>query len=147
MRGVDAAVLDGGLTAWPGGLNTDESVETDEAAAGPRVINARSAERFRGEGGAARDPRRGRIPGAISAPTTEDLAADQRLLPVDALRARFVSLGITDAEGVVAYCGSGLSACHNLLAMEHAGLGRGRLYVGSWSQYANTDRPAALGAS
>ena len=49
-----------------------------------------------------------------------------------------------DAE-VVAYCGSGVSACHDLIAMEHAGLGRGRLYVGSWSQWSATDRPASTG--
>ncbi len=63
----------------------------------------------------------------------------------DDLRAHYEELGVGEAAGVVAYCGSGVSACHDLLAMEHAGLGRGRLYVGSWSQWSATGRPAATG--
>jgi hypothetical protein len=59
--------------------------------------------------------------------------------------AHYEELGVGEAAGVVAYCGSGVSACHDLLAMEHAGLGRGRLYVGSWSQWSATGRPAATG--
>ena len=54
-------------------------------------------------------------------------------------------MGVTDAAQVVSYCGSGVTACHNLLALEYAGLGEGRLYPGSWSQYSHTTRPAALG--
>lgn len=162
--GVDAALLDGGLAAWPGELSTAEAEETDadvtfeirgwgpgvvasidEAAAGPQVIDARSAERFRGAGGSAVDARPGHIPGALSAPFAGNLAADQRFRSPSELAQRFASLGITDATGVIVYCGSGVSACHDLLAMEYAGLGRGRLYVGSWSQYSATDRPVATG--
>lgn len=52
---------------------------------------------------------------------------------------------MTEGTPVVSYCGSGVTACHNLLVLEHAGLGRGRLFPGSWSQYSATDRPAATG--
>jgi thiosulfate/3-mercaptopyruvate sulfurtransferase len=64
----------------------------------------------------------------------------------DQLRQRFLDAGIEDAGDVIVYCGSGVTACHDLLAIEHVGLGRGRLFVGSWSQYANDPaRPAATG--
>ena len=162
--GVDAALLDGGLAAWPGELSTAEPQESDEevtfgirgwgpdvvatideAARGPVVIDARSAERYRGEGGAALDPKSGHIPGALSAPMTGNLDASNHFLAPETLRERFAALGITDANPVISYCGSGVTACHNLIAMEYASLGRGRLYVGSWSQYSATDRPIATG--
>lgn len=161
--GVQAALLDGGLQAWDGELSTeaaeepsedvtfpiagwdDQVASMDEAASGALVIDARGAERFRGEGGPGRDARVGHIPVAMSAPMTQNLDAQLRFKSPEALRARFAELGITAAADVISYCGSGVTACHNLLAMEHAGLGRGRLYVGSWSQYAATDRPAAVG--
>lgn len=162
--GVDAALLDGGLAAWDGELSTEpvepadaevtfpigtwgpELIATiDEAATGPVVIDARSAARFRGEGDPAPDPKAGHIPGARSAPMTENLTGDQRFKTPDELRERFAALGITDASGVISSCGSGVTACHNLLAMEHAGLGRGRLYPGSWSQYSASGRPIATG--
>ena len=117
----------------------------DEAARGPVVIDARSAERYRGEGGAALDPKSGHIPGALSAPMTGNLDASNHFLAPETLRERFAALGITDANPVISYCGSGVTACHNLIAMEYASLGRGRLYVGSWSQYSATDRPIATG--
>ena len=63
----------------------------------------------------------------------------------DDLVARYEEIGVVAATDVVAYCGSGVSACHDLLAMEHAGLGRGRLFVGSWSQWSHSDRPASVG--
>ena len=162
--GVDAALLDGGLAAWPGELSTAEPQESDEevtfgirgwepdvvatideAARGPVVIDARSAERYCGEGGAALDPKSGHIPGALSAPMTGNLDASNHFLAPETLRERFAALGITDANPVISYCGSGVTACHNLIAMEYASLGRGRLYVGSWSQYSATDRPIATG--
>ena len=65
-------------------------------------------------------------------------------LQLYSLRAQFAAAGITSAQGVVAYCGSGVNACHTLLVMEHAGLGRGRLFPGSWSAWSNrADRPVA----
>lgn len=163
--GVDAALLDGGLQAWDGELSVESPAETDEevtfgirgwgsdvvatldeAASGASVIDARSAERYRGEGGISLDPRAGHLPGARCAPLTGNLTADLHFLSPTQLRERFASLGIADASEVISYCGSGVTACHNLLAMEYAGLGKGRLYVGSWSQYSATDRPAATGA-
>ncbi|MGJ3509852.1 sulfurtransferase [Enemella sp. A6] len=162
--GVDAALLDGGLTAWDGELSTDPAPDPEgdisfpvgtwgpeliatideAAAAGPMVIDARSAERFRGEG-PNRDAQAGHIPGSRSAPMTDNLTDGRRFKTPEQLRERFAALGITDAGEVISSCGSGVTACHNLLAMEYAGLGRGRLYPGSWSQYAATDRPIATG--
>jgi thiosulfate/3-mercaptopyruvate sulfurtransferase len=159
--GVDAALLDGGLAAWEGPLETGApareqatftarpwdpaSLATiDDAATAPLVVDARAPERYRGESEPV-DPRAGHVPGAVNVPFSGNLA-DGRFLSPDALRERFAEHGITDATGVVVYCGSGVTACHDLIALEHAGLGRGRLYSGSWSQYAATDRPAATGA-
>jgi thiosulfate/3-mercaptopyruvate sulfurtransferase len=162
--GVDAALLDGGIDVWDGPLTTEEPQETDEdvtfgvrgwgldviatieeAVAGASVIDARSPERYRGDGRSI-DTNPGHIPGALSAPALDNLGSDKRFRPVDELRDRFAVLGVSDASEVIAYCGSGVSACHDLLAMEHAGLERGRLFVGSWSQYSATDRPVATGA-
>jgi thiosulfate/3-mercaptopyruvate sulfurtransferase len=69
-----------------------------------------------------------------------------RLLPVEELRSRFEEVGVGPSTPVVSYCGSGVNACHTLLAMEHVGLGEGRLWPGSWSQWSNDrDRPVATG--
>ena len=85
----------------------------------------------------------GHIPGALSAPLTGNLDDAARFLPPSVLAERYAALGVADAAGTTVYCGSGVSACHDLLAMERAGLGRGRLYVGSWSQYAFSGLPIA----
>jgi thiosulfate/3-mercaptopyruvate sulfurtransferase len=161
--GRQAALLDGGIGAFDGELETaaptwqpgafsvrpwpeDRLASMDDAADPARVVlDARPAERYRGEPNPA-DPRPGHIPGARSAPTRENLGPDGRFLPVDELRARFRSVGVESAQSVVSYCGSGITACHALLTLEHAGLGHGRLYPGSWSEYGATDRPAELGA-
>jgi thiosulfate/3-mercaptopyruvate sulfurtransferase len=108
------------------------------------LIDARPAARFAGEPDGL-DPRAGHIPGARSLPCRENVDASGRFLPVDELLAKAAAAGVTDAAEVVSSCGSGVTACHNLLMLEHVGLGVGRLYVGSWSQYSNTDRPAATG--
>lgn len=146
--GRDAAVLEGGLQAWDEPLSTEPAVRApvrftarpwpddrlatiDEAAAAGHLIDARPRERYLG-GPDGLDPRAGHIPGARSVPCRENLGADGRLLPVNELRARF---GVDDATEVISYCGSGVTACHNLLVMEHAGLGAGRLFPGSWSQW------------
>src|SRR6202012_4990294 len=91
------------------------------------------------------DPRAGHIPGARSLPCRENLAPDGRFLPIPQLRQKLTEAGVTDATPLISYCGSGVTACHNLLMIEHAGLGRGRLYPGSWSQYSHTSRTAATG--
>lgn len=82
----------------------------------------------------------GHLPGAVFVDLEAGLAGPAS---PEELRRRFA--GVDDAADVISYCGSGITACHNLIAMEHAGLGRGRLYPGSWSQYSHTDRPVATG--
>ena len=161
--GQDAAVLDGGLAAWDGPLEAGEAArpsvsvparawpaellaDADAAASDAFVtLDGRTAERFAGTPNPL-DPRPGHVPGARSAPVGGNLRPDGTMLDPAALTRRFRALGVGGARDVVAYCGSGVTACHNLLAIEHAGLGRGRLYPGSWSQYAaDPSRPAATG--
>ncbi len=160
VLGQPAALLDGGLQAWEGQLETGATnrpavdcpvrpwpegafVGADDLAAGVPLLDARSPERYRGDKEPV-DARPGHVPGALNAAFTENLA-DGRFRPAAELAEHYARLGVVDAAETVVYCGSGVSACHNLLAMEHAGLGRGRLYVGSWSQWSATDRPAATG--
>ena len=158
--GHQAALLDGGIQAYDGPLETDTPPRAParlhrdargRPSASPRsrtpptpanvVIDARQRERYLG-GPDTLDPRFGHIPGARSVPCRENLAADGRFLPVEELRAKLAEVGITGDEPVVSYCGSGVTACHNLLAIEHAGLGTGRLFPGSWSQWSrDPDRP------
>jgi thiosulfate/3-mercaptopyruvate sulfurtransferase len=166
--GHDAvALLDGGLRAWTeaGGALTgalperaprrftaevDRRLEVPVAALqaggqGP-LIDARTAERFRGEAEPI-DPVAGRIPGAVNLPLGGNLDPRGRFLPAAELRARYAAtLGDAAPEGAIHYCGSGVSACHNVLAMEHAGLHGSRLYVGSWSEWIrDPSRPVATG--
>jgi thiosulfate/3-mercaptopyruvate sulfurtransferase len=161
--GHAAALLDGGLSAYRGPLEqtaqprppavftprpwpTERLAGIDDATdAANVVVDARNADRYRGEQDPV-DPRSGHIPGARNLPCRENVDADGRFLPVDELRSRFRAVGVADDATVVSYCGSGVTACHNLLALELAGLGHGRLYPGSWSQYSHaTDRPVATG--
>lgn len=99
------------------------------------IIDSRAAERYRGENETI-DPVAGHIPGAISAPYEDNLGPDGTFLPPEELRARFHRLlGDIPVENAVFYCGSGVSAAHNLVALAHAGLGHARLYAGSWSEW------------
>lgn len=164
VTGRDAALLDGGLTAWAGPLETDAPdrppaaftavpwpadrlASADDAADGANVVvDARARERYLGLEEPV-DPRPGHVPGARSLPARENLAADGRFLAAGTLRERFAAVGVGPGTPVVSYCGSGVTACHNLLAMEHAGVGDGRLFPGSWSQWSADDRrPVATGA-
>ncbi|MEM7287201.1 MAG: sulfurtransferase [Actinomycetota bacterium] len=163
--GVACAVLDGGIDAWPGELELqprqivpttfpvvawppDRFASADEVAdlAGDvRVIDARAAERYRGEENAV-DPRFGHIPGARSAPFAANLDGG-RFKEAAELAAHYESLGIETDTPVVAYCGSGVSACVDLLALRLVGSANTRLYVGSWSEWGGDEgRPLATGA-
>jgi thiosulfate/3-mercaptopyruvate sulfurtransferase len=161
LLGEPTAVLDGGLTAWSGELPTDavatgpvardahpwpedrlagaEDVEQARIRQGTVIIDARAAGRYQGEPNPA-DPRPGHVPGALSAPWVDNLdPGTGRFRPPDELRARFAALGGPDT--VIAYCGSGVTACHDLLALELAGRPsdanpRTRLFPGSWSAWA-----------
>jgi thiosulfate/3-mercaptopyruvate sulfurtransferase len=110
------------------------------------LLDARARDRFRGENETL-DAKGGHIPGAKSAPYVENLDAQGRFLSPEQLAARFYSLiGDTPVEEVVLSCGSGVTAAHNALAMAHAGLGKPRIYAGSWSEWiADPTRPIATG--
>jgi thiosulfate/3-mercaptopyruvate sulfurtransferase len=164
--GEPVAVLDGGLPAWPGPVSTDEpqyrrvvrdprpwpaasfvgadTVAVRVAHAAATVLDARSAERY-AQGDPAVDPRPGHVPGSVSAPWGDNLdPATGLFLPPDELRERFAALGATGP--VIAYCGSGVTACHDLLALKLAGADGLALYAGSWSQWANDPaRPVETG--
>lgn len=159
--GKRAALLDGGIAAWNGPLQR-ESVHPSPAHFTPApwpeaslvhaedlaawtgiVVDARSTERFDGSLQLPTDPQAGHIPGAVNVPCRENLDSVGRLLPVAEVREAFARAGVQDGSAVVSYCGSGITACHNLLALEHVGLGRGRLYPGSWSEYARDPQRVA----
>ncbi|OSC57810.1 sulfurtransferase, partial [Streptomyces sp. 4F] len=108
------------------------------------LFDARAGERYRGEVEPI-DPVGGHIPGAVSAPTADNVAADGRFLPAEELRRRFEALGATEGEAVGVYCGSGVSGAHEVLALAVAGI-PAALYVGSWSEWsADPSRPVAVG--
>jgi thiosulfate/3-mercaptopyruvate sulfurtransferase len=130
--------------AWP----TELIASVDEVASprdGELVIDARPRDRFEGAPDAL-DPRAGHIPGSRSLPCREHLGRDGRMLEVGRLRERLAGVGIADGSEFISSCGSGVTACHNLLVAEHAGVGRGRLFPGSWSQWSrDLSRPIATG--
>ena len=164
----DCRVLDGGFRAWaaaggqvatgegaaPGGGNFTATpgqmpvLDADAAASLARrgaLLDARARERYRGEREPV-DPVAGHIPGALSAPTTANVGPDGRFLAAAGLRARFATLGAPAGAGLVGvYCGSGVTAAHEVLALELAGI-PASLYVGSWSNWvADPARPVATG--
>jgi len=162
----DVRILDGGLAAWTaGGFEVDQTqvhpplgdveldgghlptLDADGAAAWPQeglLLDARAGERFRGEVEPV-DPRAGHIPGAVSAPTAENLGDDGTFLPTDALTQRFAALGAPAGGRVAVYCGSGVTAAHQAAALTMAGY-EPVLYPGSWSQWSSDpDRPVATG--
>jgi thiosulfate/3-mercaptopyruvate sulfurtransferase len=164
---ADVSILDGGLAAWVaagGPLETGHVVPEpgdvtlsgggmpvltiDDAAALPAsggvLLDARAGERYRGEVEPL-DPRAGHVPGAVSAPTTENLAPDGRFLRTTELVDRFVALGVGPRRKVGVYCGSGVTAAHEIAALSAAGI-EAALWPGSWSQWsADQDRPAVTG--
>ncbi|WP_062287331.1 sulfurtransferase [Demequina phytophila] len=164
--GVDVRILDGGFAAWvlaalpvetgevapaPGrvtlGWDGMPAIEADDAAAWPArglLLDARAGERFRGEV-EPMDPVAGHIPGAINAPTSENVAASGLFLSGAELEERFAGLGVDPATEVAVYCGSGVTAAHQIAALEIAGV-RAALYPGSWSEWAHQGREVATGA-
>ncbi|MGM9444682.1 sulfurtransferase [Streptomyces murinus] len=160
----DVRVLDGGLPSWTGELATGAAVpdagdfvpapdaagllDADGAAELARtgaLLDARAGERYRGEVEPV-DRVGGHIPGAVSAPTTENVGPDGRFLPAVELKDRFKALGVSSDAPVGVYCGSGVSGAHEVLALAVAGI-PAALYVGSWSEWsADPSRPVAVGA-
>ncbi len=163
------AVLDGGMAAWQAlgqPLSTETPVKPhgslsvrapfvptvtvrevmDNLESGQRiVIDARAADRFRGENETI-DPVGGHIPGAKNRFFKDNLQADGRFKEADQLRAEFGAL-VDDPERAIMQCGSGVTACHNLLALEVAGMPGASLYPGSWSEWVgDSSRPVAKGA-
>jgi thiosulfate/3-mercaptopyruvate sulfurtransferase len=157
--GEPVAVLDGGLAAWPEELSTavpapapvdrapvpwpDGAFRGADELADAAVLDARTAQRY-AEGDPAIDPRPGHVPGARSMPWAGNLDENGRFRPPAELRERYAAV---IAGPVVAYCGSGVTACHDLLALHLAGADDLALYPGSWSQWgADASRPAETGA-
>ena len=104
-----------------------------------KVADSRTPDRYRGEFEPI-DPVAGHIPGALNIPHPDNVGADGSWLAKDQLRERFRdALGDTPAENTIFYCGSGVTACRNLLAYHHAGLGEARLYAGSWSEWIQSE--------
>ena len=145
--GDGAAPAPGDFTARPGHMPVLDADGAASLARHGALLDARARERYRGETEPI-DPVAGHIPGAISAPTTGNVAHDGRFLPAAGLRARFAALGAgadRDARPVAAYCGSGVTAAHEVLALEIAGI-PASLYPGSWSNWiADPARPVATG--
>jgi thiosulfate/3-mercaptopyruvate sulfurtransferase len=136
----------GDFTARPGHMPVLDAAGAQATARTGRLLDARSAERYRGETEPV-DPVAGHIPGAVSAPTTGNVNADGTFAGAAELAARFAALGVTgDGTAVGAYCGSGVTAAHEVLALALAGV-PAALYVGSWSNWvADPGRPVATGA-
>ncbi|MGW0959813.1 sulfurtransferase [Streptomyces gelaticus] len=159
----DVRVLDGGLAAWPGELQQEIPAPTegdfrpepgalplldaDGAAVLARsglLLDARAAERYRGDVEPI-DRVGGHIPGAVSAPTSENTGDDGRFLSAQALAVRFKELGADQAGEIGVYCGSGVSGAHEVLALAVAGI-PAALYAGSWSEWSGDEsRPVATG--
>ncbi len=164
---ADVTILDGGLAAWtaaggrldagpvvpePGDVTLRGGgmpvLTAEEAAALPAsggvLLDARAAERFRGEVEPV-DPRAGHVPGAVSAPTTGNLDTDGRFRAAAALSERFAALGVHPGTTVGVYCGSGVTAAHEVAALAEVGI-QAALWPGSWSQWsADPTRPVVTG--
>ncbi|MEO8877397.1 MAG: sulfurtransferase [Polyangiaceae bacterium] len=159
------AVLDGGIEAWkkgrrvlstkaptfpPGDFAVKRSriSKVDRAevrralARGALVIDARAHDRYRGESEPV-DPKPGHIPGAVNAPWSENLVSG-KFLPVGDLGAKYRDFGANSDREIIVYCGSGVTACHDLIALELAGIPGAKLYEGSWSDWSKQADPGAI---
>lgn len=173
--GHQAAVLDGGIQAWTA-LNGEAALSTDPGTTEPApagsfgratvdpqwlvdleevreaagsgqavVIDSRAPQRYSGET-EPMDARAGHVPGAVNAFHAQNVGPDGLFRSPQELRERFAGIGVREGSSPLVYCGSGVTACHNLVVLESLGI-HGRLFPGSWSQYAGTEHPAATGAS
>jgi thiosulfate/3-mercaptopyruvate sulfurtransferase len=134
----------GDFTARAGNLPLLDAAGAADLARSGLLLDARSGERYRAEAEPV-DPVAGHIPGAISAPTTDNVNPDGTFRPAADLAARFAALGAADGVAVGAYCGSGVTAAHEVLALSLAGLDAA-LYAGSWSEWiTDPARPVATG--
>ena len=144
---VNAAARPSAAAAYPvrdAGMTTVSAAELQAMLGRVPLVDARPAERFRGEVEPL-DPVAGHIPGALNRFFKDNLQGDGRFKPAAQLRAEFTAL-VGSTGDVVHQCGSGVTACHNLLAMAHAGLPGSTLYPGSWSEWcADPTRPVARG--
>ncbi len=163
---TDVRLLDGGWQAWtraglpveagevvpepgdavvrPGGMPVLDAGGAAAVAASGVLLDARAAERYRGEVEPV-DPRAGHVPGAVSAPTADNLRPDGRFRTASELTRRYRELGVRGGVPVGVYCGSGVTAAHDVAALELAGV-RAALYAGSWSQWSNDPgRPVETG--
>ncbi|WP_267593827.1 sulfurtransferase [Carbonactinospora thermoautotrophica] len=134
----------GDFTARPGHLPVLDADDVPDFTRDGVLLDARAAERYRGEVEPV-DPVAGHIPEAVSAPTLENVRPDGRFRDPAELRARFAALGVTPDTPVGAYCGSGVTAAHEVLALRLAGY-EAALYPGSWSHWiTDPNRPVAKG--
>ncbi|MEU4194325.1 sulfurtransferase [Kribbella sp. NPDC026611] len=163
---TDVRVLDGGLAAWrsaggevstdvpadaqgtytatPGHIPVLDAEGAAEIAAKGILLDARAPERFAGEV-EPMDPVAGHIPGATNAPTTANVTPTGQFVPAADLRDRFSTLGVTESKDTAVYCGSGVTAAHEALALEVAGF-TPKVYIGSWSEWiTDPTRPVATG--
>lgn len=161
----DVRILDGGLAAWTaaggatqsgpvtpdfgdvelawGTLDVVDASEAGEIPSFGVLVDARAGERYRGEDEPI-DPIAGHIPGAVNVPTTGNVGPDGRFLPAAELAARFTAAGVDGTAPIAVYCGSGVTAAHEIAALEIAGY-RAALFPGSWSQWSHLDLPVATG--
>ncbi len=168
VTGHSASLLDGGIASWPGPFDSGPSesgpsesgdagdfrvaqwpasrlATAEEVTSATVVLDARAPERYHGEVEPI-DARAGHIPGARNAPTAGNLDENGRFKSAEVLRTTYRALGVVPGSSPVVYCGSGVTACHDLLALELAGFEGGRLYPGSWSQWsAGPVRPIETG--
>jgi thiosulfate/3-mercaptopyruvate sulfurtransferase len=162
---TDVSVLDGGIQAWTSeGLPVTTTIPDPQRGGIPArpwegvadvedvgtrtattvLVDVRAPERYRGLIEPV-DPKAGHIPGARSLPLTANLDRELRFLPPAALTRNLDGIGVSRTTSVIAQCGSGVNACHLILAMELAGLPPADLYVGSWSDWSGRDLPVATG--
>lgn len=144
VSGVEIAIA-GEYAAGEWSLPIADLAEVEAASADPKslIIDVRETPRYNGETEPF-DKVAGHIPNAVNIPFAENLDSDGFFLPPEVLREKYATrLAEFDQDKVIVHCGSGVTACHTLLALDHAGIEIPKLYVGSWSEWSSNDRPVA----